>query len=171
MIRTYNNIHVPIDSPLLNNCDPVKDFNSKEIKEIILEMNNIMNKDDNVYGIAANQLGYDFRMLMMKHPSSTDNLLMINPRIEWTSNDSVYGEEGCLSFPGLYIKIKRPDMVTVGYQDSKAGYLRLTLEGIHARIVQHEIDHLDGKPFFKKATSYHLEKALKEWKKYQKQLK
>jgi len=167
MIHTYKTIHIPKESPLLEICAPVQDFLSEEVKACMEEMTSHMEIDDNIYGLAANQLGFDLRLIIMKNPNPDKGkfLFLFNPAIQWESKDQEYFEEGCMSFPGLYVPIKRPDVVTVGYQDHRAGFMTLTLEGIHARIAQDEIDHLDGKLFFKKATSYHLEKAVKKWKK------
>lgn len=167
MILKYDTIYIPKNSPLETICEPVKDFNSTKVLKIIEDMKDIIKNDSHAYGIAANQLSYDLRIIAMINPDNSirEPLIMINPFLSWVSSDRIYAFEGCLSFPDLYVNIKRPDMVTIEFQDERAGQNSLTLTGLYARIIQHELDHIDGVPFFRRATTYHLEQAVKKWKK------
>ena len=74
-------------------------------------------------------------------------------------------DEGCLTYPGLYVKIKRPQHVRVRFQTPNGETLTKQFTGMTARIFQHELDHLDGIVFYNKANRYHREQAMRKWKK------
>jgi peptide deformylase len=93
---------------------------------------------------------------------------MFNPKIIDVGEDDWYMEEGCLSWPGLYVKIKRPKSIQVRYQDADAQFHTETLAGITARVVLHEYDHLNGLCHIDRATRYHRDLGMKRWKKKQK---
>ena len=73
--------------------------------------------------------------------------------------------EGCLTYPGLGVKIKRPDEVRVRFSMPNGDVRTETFRGLTAHAFQHEMDHLDGVIFYTKATAYHREQAFKNWKK------
>lgn len=98
-------------------------------------------------GLAANQVGITKRVFTM----GADNTVgfpkpfaLFNPRIVATSDDYVLDKEGCLSYPGLFLSIKRPSWVAVEYQDYNGVTRGYKAEGYAAKCVQHEIDHLNG---------------------------
>lgn len=96
-------------------------------------------------------------------------LVCFNPRIVDVSPEEVYHEEGCLTFPGLFIKIKRPVHIKVRFQYPNGETVTEKFTGITARIFQHELDHLDGILFQMRANKIHLEQAenkLRRLKKY-----
>lgn len=111
-------------------------------------------------GLSANQLGYDnVRGFVIK---ANPMLVIYNPRIVFSSPDKSYYEEGCLSLPGLVVKVKRPNSIRVRYQEPSSQVVTKTFEGMTARIFQHEYMHLEGKYFFEGLTTrMHMEKALK----------
>lgn len=112
-------------------------------------------------GLAANQCGLDYRFFVMK---SSPNIACFNPLIVDVSSDEVLMEEGCLSFPNLIIKIKRPEVIKLRYQTPNGEVTTQVFNGITARIVQHELDHLDGILFYTRANLFHRQRAFKNKK-------
>ncbi len=95
-------------------------------------------------GLAATQLGILHRVLVYRaYPEDTVTAL-VNPVLEWTSEETELGEEGCLSLPGVHVEVERFARVGVRAQDEAGQELQIEAEGLPARIVQHEMDHLDG---------------------------
>ncbi len=113
-------------------------------------------------GIAANQVGFDKRVIVIK-PKGQQPFAMFNPVVV-ESSKSRTDEEGCLSFPNLYIPIERPNEVTVKYLDKEQKECTITLSGYDAKCVLHEIDHLDGITFTKRVSTMKLAFALKKRK-------
>ncbi len=100
-------------------------------------------------GLAANQAGFEMRVAVIRIPPKEGpgiQLVLVNPEIASSSGVQV-GEEGCLSFPGLYLKIKRFEKVTVRAINESGLPVEINAGGFLARALQHEIDHLDGKVF------------------------
>jgi peptide deformylase len=113
-----------------------------EIKEFIGSMKETM-IDANGIGLAAPQVGRNIRVIVVKLQYG-EIQEMINPTVKWYSDQTVSIEEGCLSIPGHYIDITRPSKISVSFQDLSGKYKRWKLKSLEARVVQHEIDHLDG---------------------------
>jgi peptide deformylase len=95
-------------------------------------------------GLAATQLGVLHRMLVYKAYADDPLTVLVNPEIEWASDELEAGEEGCLSLPGVHVEVERPAAVRVRGRDAAGGKLEIEAEGLEARVIQHEIDHLDG---------------------------
>ena len=96
-------------------------------------------------GLAAPQVGLRRRLLVLNPTGEpADDLVLVNPVLVDKFGPLTLFEEGCLSFPGIYAEIERPDACTVRAQDLAGNPLELTLEGFPSRIVQHEHDHLEG---------------------------
>ncbi|CAB4162892.1 Def N-formylmethionyl-tRNA deformylase [uncultured Caudovirales phage] len=119
--------------------------------------------DHNGIGLAANQVGIPYRIFAMR--AAPENFVCFNPRIVQPSEAEIVLEEGCLTFKGLQVKVKRPQHVRVRFQTPNGETLTKQFTGISARIFQHELDHLDGIVFYNRANRYHREHALKKWKK------
>ncbi|MFH1619267.1 MAG: peptide deformylase [bacterium] len=103
----------------------------------------------NGLGLAANQIGLDLRLAVIeirKDGVPPRRLVLINPEIKEKSG-VVREEEGCLSFPGLFARIKRHEKVTIAFLNEKGFPSEVSGQGLFARALQHEIDHLDGKMF------------------------
>jgi peptide deformylase len=103
-------------------------------------------------GLAATQVGVEKRLLValqMETPedSEADPIVMVNAEIVGRSPETWVFEEGCLSIPGIRGDVTRPERITVRYQDVDGTSHMIDIEGMFARVVQHEIDHLDGKLF------------------------
>ena len=118
--------------------------------------------DSNGIGIAANQVGVPYRIFAMR--AAPENFVCFNPRIVQPSEMQIVLEEGCLTYPGLYVKVKRPQHVRVRFTTPNGDVLTRQFTGMSARIFQHELDHLDGKIFYNQANRVHREQALKKWR-------
>jgi peptide deformylase len=94
-------------------------------------------------GLAAPQVG-SARRLLVYQVGSQRPVALANPKIEWTSSDQEEFQEGCLSLPGVEVDIERPVHVRVTAQDVDGNLLRIEASGLEARVIQHEMDHLDG---------------------------
>ena len=140
-------------------CRPLKKVDA-ELVRIIREMFTLM-YDTNGVGLAANQVGLPYRFFVMnqtgeaKHPE--EEYVFLNPEITRGSGKPVLGEEGCLSFPKLYIEVPRAPKVTISAYNLQGEAVKMTFTGFAARIVQHEYDHLDGVRFFQRALPDDLE--------------
>lgn len=118
--------------------------------------------ENNGIGLAANQVGVPYRIFAMRaHP---ENFVCFNPRIVWRSEAHVELEEGCLTFPGMLVKVIRPQHIRVRFYTPNGNILTKQFTGMSARIFQHELDHLDGVLFYNRANRYHRDQALKKWK-------
>ena len=95
-------------------------------------------------GLAATQLGVLHRTLVFRTDLEEPITALVNPVLEWQSEELEVAEEGCLSLPGVHVEVERPASVRVRAQDPDGKELTLEAEGLQARVIQHEIDHLDG---------------------------
>jgi peptide deformylase len=95
-------------------------------------------------GLAATQLGVLRRMLVFQVGTEAEPTVMINPEIEWRSEDTATAEEGCLSIPGVVVDVERPLFVRARAVDQHGDPFTLEASGLEARVIQHEVDHLDG---------------------------
>jgi peptide deformylase len=95
-------------------------------------------------GLAAPQLGVSQRLLVYRVGFDAPVIALANPEIEWTSEDAETLEEGCLSIPGITVDVERPVHVRVRAQDEEGEERRVEASGLEARVIQHEMDHLDG---------------------------
>lgn len=115
----------------------------------------------NGLGLAANQVGIPLRVMSIKGIDSC----LFNPKIVYSSVEQKLDIEGCLSFPGLIVKIKRAETIRVRYTNALGVTKIYPFNGMTARIIQHEIDHLDGIIFIQRANKYHKDLAMRKWKK------
>jgi peptide deformylase len=95
-------------------------------------------------GLAAPQLGTSQRLLIYRLGADAPLIALVNPEVEWTSGDEETMEEGCLSLPGITVDVDRPIHVRVRALDEEGQERRVEASGLEARVIQHEIDHLDG---------------------------
>jgi peptide deformylase len=114
---------------------------------------------NNGIGLSANQCGLPYRVFVML---GQELIPCFNPRIVDTSNETIVLEEGCLSYPGLFVKVKRPRRIKVRFAEPNGNIVTRTFEGMTARVFQHELDHLDGINYQQRANRYHLEQAGKK---------
>jgi peptide deformylase len=95
-------------------------------------------------GLAATQLGVLHRVLVYRAYSDDPLTVLVNPVLEWQSEERESAEEGCLSLPGVHVEVERAASVRVRAQNEHGDALEVEAEGLTARVIQHEIDHLDG---------------------------
>jgi peptide deformylase len=95
-------------------------------------------------GLAATQLGVLHRVLVYRAYSDDPLTALVNPVIEWSSDELETLEEGCLSLPGVHVEVERPSQVRVRASNADGEEILVEAEGLEARVIQHEIDHLDG---------------------------
>ena len=99
-------------------------------------------------GLAANQIGINERaFVMILDDEFVETITCFNPVILKSYGESIYFEEGCLSYPDDIINVKRPDIIDVMYEDEGKNKHKITLRGLPSRIFQHEYDHLEGIDF------------------------
>ncbi len=111
-------------------------------------------------GLSANQVGIDLSVFVMR-TQDEGIVAFFNPEITQISKETEMMKEGCLSFPDIYIMLKRPKVVVMDYQTVEGEQRSIKLEGLGARCVQHEIDHLNGVIFLQRASQLKIERALK----------
>ena len=111
-------------------------------------------------GLSANQLGLNYRVFVMRTADSGIKAFF-NPEVTKLSKETEMMKEGCLSFPDIYLMIKRPKAIEFEYTDSDGERHTLQLEGLGSRCVQHELDHLNGIIFLQRASRFKIERALK----------
>lgn len=123
---------------------------------------------NNGIGLAANQIGLTKRVFVMGSEYVEDlpkPFAIFNPKILETSKEEILYKEGCLSYPDLWLSIKRPSTIKVEYQKSNGQTCIEELSGIAARCFQHELDHLDGICFVDKVSQMKLQLAMKKLRK------
>src|SRR5262249_9101937 len=130
------------DPVLKSRASPVGEM-TPELRSEVERMVGIM-RDGMGVGLAATQLGILRRLLVFQAGGDAEPTALINPEIEWASNELVLAEEGCLSLPRVSMDIERPLHATVGGLDLDGDRVTIEASGLEARVLQHEIDHLDG---------------------------
>jgi peptide deformylase len=95
-------------------------------------------------GLAATQVGRMHRILVYRTELEGTVAALVNPVLEWASKDTETAEEGCLSLPGVAVEVERPVHVRVSALDERGAPITVEASGLEARVIQHEMDHLDG---------------------------
>ncbi|MEK7481995.1 MAG: peptide deformylase [Patescibacteria group bacterium] len=135
----------------------------KDIDELIKKMKNAMLKANGI-GLSANQIGLDIKMFVCRIPKIKSHVIF-NPKITKFSDKKTIMEEGCLSVPGLYGLVERPESVALKGYNRYAKPITVKADGLLARVFQHEIDHLNGILFIDKAKKlYKLESIMNNLK-------
>ena len=123
--------------------------------------------DENGLGLAANQIGITKRFFAIGHESFDTfekNAIIWNPLIKKYSEEKVFDVEGCLSFPGIFIKVERPKTVEVQYETTQGETKTAKLDGMESKCFQHELDHLEGITFNKRISKLRWDMAKKKSK-------
>ena len=137
---------IPSEDPLLHKKIKKCSYNLDR-SQLSYTLNENMFHHNGV-GLSANQIGIEERVfVMMIDIDSQETITCFNPRIIKESKDEVVMEEGCLSYPELYLEISRPSNIIVKYEDEGKNIIKRKLEGYIARIFQHEYDHIEGIDF------------------------
>jgi peptide deformylase len=118
----------------------------------------------NGIGLAGNQVGLLRRVFVMKLQDGRQ-IGCFNPWIMFGDNDKIEGDEGCLSFTNLWLKVERHNKITAAYLDNTGKQCIIELEGLDARCFQHELDHLDGVTFTEYVSDLKLKMARKKQRK------
>ena len=126
----------------------IKRPQDKEIQSLIFDMLETMENSGNALGLAAPQVNQSVKLCIIKFSGKT--YILINPKITRKSWKKEIGEEGCLSFPGKFIPVKRHKKVTVKALDKNGEEITVKADGLLSRAFQHEIDHLNGVLFIDK---------------------
>lgn len=119
----------------------IEELNDPKIRRLILNMVRMMETEKGV-GLAAPQVGSDLRVCTIA--ADGEIFVLVNPKIKSFSRKKDVFEEGCLSFPGKFFPVERPIKVKVQARDIKGKKVKIKADGLFARVLQHEIDHLDG---------------------------
>ena len=135
------------DNPILSTQCESFDFTNPPFDpiEFAHEMMKFM-YEHNGLGLAANQVGVPYRIFAMR--GAPENFVCFNPKMVGTSLDSIVLEEGCLTYPGLLVKVKRPSMIRVRFNTPNGEIETRQFIGMSARVFQHEYDHLQGKNIY-----------------------
>ena len=116
------------------------------VRQLVRDMLQTMYSSDGI-GLAAPQVAVNKQLIVIDcEPDNSANepLVLINPQIKSYSQDLCTGEEGCLSVPGVYMDVVRPQAIEVAYKDEQGRPRKLKASGLLSRVIQHEMDHLNG---------------------------
>jgi peptide deformylase len=157
--------------------DMLKEHDFKDRKELTNTMFDTMYKYGGL-GLSANQVGLPYKMFVMGgHPEieKGKKLVCFNPVIVHSSEEEILLKEGCLTFPFIFLSLKRPRKIVAKYEDEFGVLQQGHFDGYFSRIFQHEYDHMLGRLFIERASKLKLdlayEKAQKEIKKIEKRRK
>lgn len=157
------------NDPILTEMTEEWDFEKDgDPNELVKEMTRLMFLHGGI-GLSANQCGVNKRVFIMGNEEEL--VACINPKIVSLSDQRILGEEGCLSFPGLWLKVKRPASAVVSYQTIAGVEKQEEMFGFKARVFLHEFDHLMGIAFTERVSDYSLKIAKERRIKYLKKLK
>ena len=150
---------VDCNDPILKTELPLFDFNDPPVNplDLVSDLAETMLNEGGI-GISANQVGLPYRVFVMH---AEELIPCFNPRIVDASEETIVLEEGCLSYPDIFVKVKRPRKIKVRYADPNGKITTRVFDGMSARVFQHELDHLNGVNYQQRANRYHLERARK----------
>jgi peptide deformylase len=113
------------------------------LRDEIERMGQLMNDAIGV-GLAATQVGVLNRVLVYRVQQQAAVAALVNPELEWTGKEEEIAEEGCLSLPAVHVEVERPVHIRVRGQNEQGEEITVEASGLEARVIQHEMDHLDG---------------------------
>lgn len=145
----------------------VPDSESKLVA-LALEMGKILDSTPQGVALAANQVGLSHKLFVIKEKFADENnlpTLIVNPEFVGLLSGNNMEQEGCLSFPGMLINIRRLNSILVGYQTVTGEMKSVTLHDFPARMFQHEIEHLNGKTFLEQVPRIDRFRVMAEMKK------
>jgi len=160
---------VSCDNKILHT--PTEDFNFNDPPTDPVQLVNDMIEtmaNNKGMGLAAPQIGLPYRVFVLW---SKETLACFNPKIIDSTSEEVILEEGCLSYPFLFVKIKRPKSIKVRFADPFGIIRTEKFTGMTARCFLHELDHLNGIDYTKRATQFHLASAYRRQKMLSRQIK
>ena len=140
----------------LSGCS--EDLDRKELKENLIETM----KNFHGIGLSASQCGVMERVFVMySDVKKNDIIACFNPQIISEGTEMVMMDEGCLTWPGLWLKVRRPDHINCSFEDENGDSHKVTMMGLECRVFQHEIDHMDGTNFTKRVSKLKFDMAKK----------
>ena len=148
------------DPVLKSSATPVDRFD-ESLRRQVTRMAGIMNDALGV-GLAAPQLGISQRLLVYRVGPDAPVIALANPELEWQSPDLEAGEEGCLSIRGVTVDVERPVHVRIRALDEEGDERVIEASGLEARVIQHEMDHLDGVLILERTSRDERKRALRE---------
>lgn len=146
------------DPKLFREAKPF-DFSNSEVNpyDIQTDMLRLMIRDNQI-SVNANQFGLPYHIFCL---AGSPNLVFFNAEIVYEGDDIVSLEETCYNIPKGIVKVKRPDEIRVRYQTASSGKESKTFKGLTSRLIQHNLDYLNGIKFFDRSNYYHKEKMKK----------
>lgn len=150
---------LPENDPMLFQVMEEFDFSNPPVdpEKLALDLIDTMRAKQGI-GLSANQAGLPYRVFVMEGDPAW---VCFNPKVIDISNEEIYLQEGCLSYPDLWVKIKRPAKVRVRFATPSGAVTTKVFDEWHARCFLHELDHLNGLPFYKSANIINLEAGRK----------
>jgi peptide deformylase len=148
------------DPVLRTKALPVEQFDERlrdEVKRMAVLMEDALG-----IGLAAPQVGISHRVLVYRVDPDSPVVALVNPQIDWSSREEEISEEGCLSLPHVLVDVERPISVLVSAQDERGEQLVVEASGLEARVIQHELDHLDGILILDRTTREQRKAAMRE---------
>jgi peptide deformylase len=130
------------DPALRMKANDVESFDN-DLARLVEQLQHLL-VDANGLGLAATQLGVLRRVFVLRPDPDEESQVLVNPRLVESSDERVADDEGCLSLQGVVIPVERHERVIVEASDPEGNEVRLELDGLPARVAQHELDHLDG---------------------------
>ena len=159
IFKLIKNTNLALTIPL-SGCS--EDMNRQEMKDDLIETM----EHYNGIGLSANQCGIMERVFVMYSDVKKKEIIAcFNPKIVTESDEQIFMDEGCLTYPGLWLKVKRPDGIEVTYEDENGEKQERAMFGLECRVFQHEYDHMEGTNFTKKVSRLKLDMARKRQKK------
>ena len=151
---------VKIGNPVLNSkASPITEFDAELQRDVDLMVG--LMRDAIGIGLAATQLGVLRRLLVFAAGADAEPTALVNPEIEWVSDEAVVAEEGCLSIPKVTVDVERPLHARVSGVDEHGAPLVIEASGLEARVLQHEIDHLNGVLMLDRTTAEQRKAAMR----------
>ena len=140
----------------LSGCS--EDLDRKELKDNLIETM----KNFHGIGLSASQCGVMERVFVMYSNVRKDEIIAcFNPQILSEGTEMVLMDEGCLTYPGLWLKVRRPDHINCSFEDENGDSHKVTMMGLECRVFQHEMDHMEGTNFTKRVSKLKLDMAKK----------
>ena len=147
------------DPVLRTRARPVAQFD-EALRSEVERMGELMGDALGV-GLAATQVGVLNRVLVYRVQQQAPVAALINPEIEWSGKEAETMDEGCLSLPGVLVEVERPIHVRIRGLDEQGDPILIEASGLEARVIQHEIDHLDGVLILDRTTREQRKQALR----------
>lgn len=153
---------IPESSEILKKTQENFDFSNPpyDPKEFAVKLHECMVKNDGL-GLSACQVGIPYRVFAMR-VDGDEPYVLFNPKVVSVSDKTISMKEGCLSFPLLYMNVKRPDAVRVRFQTYDGETTTKQFIGMSARVALHELDHMDGVTFLNRASAFEMQRAVRK---------